>query len=71
MTTAAEHQEAPPHTLYTVSGFAQRHDFLTEGALRFQIFNANNNGLAETGAIVRVGRKVLLNEPKYFGWMEG
>jgi hypothetical protein len=71
MTTTAKHQEVPPHTLYTVADFVQRHGFLTEGSLRFQIFNSNNNGLAETGAIVRVGRKVLLNEPKYFGWMEG
>ncbi len=71
MTTTAKHQEVPSHTLYTVSGFVQRHDFLTEGGLRFQIFNAKNNGLAETGAIVRVGGRVLVNEPKYFGWIEG
>ena len=63
--------EAPQRTLHTVAEFAQRHSFLTEGGLRFQIFNAENNGLAESGAIVRLGRRVLLDEPKYFGWIKG
>jgi hypothetical protein len=35
------------------------------------IFNASTNGLDESVAIVRVGRKVLLNEAKFFGLVEG
>lgn len=63
-------QEAPKRTLHTVAEFAQRHSFLTEGGLRFQIFNAKENGLTESGAIVRLGRRVLINEEKYFAWID-
>ena len=72
MNTAEEKQtEVPPHTLQTVAKFVDRHkDFITEGSIRFPIFNEKENGLEESGAIVRLGRKVLINEPKYFGWIE-
>ena len=62
-------QHAPP-ALLTVSQFCAKHSFISQGGLRFQIFNEENNGLAESGAIVRIGRRVLINEPKYFGWIE-
>ena len=72
MNTAEENQtEAPPHTLYTVTKFSQRHSFITEGGLRFQIFNAKENGLEKAGAIIRIGRRVLVNEKNYFSWIEG
>ncbi len=62
--------ESPLDKLYTVSKFIKRHnDFLTEGGLRFQVFNEEQNGLAESGAIIRVGRRVLINEVKYFKWI--
>ena len=62
-------QQAPP-ALLTVSQFCTKHPFISQDGLRFQIFNEENNGLAESGAIVRIGRRVLINEPKYFGWIE-
>lgn len=34
------------------------------------IFNEHQNGLAKAGAIVRVGRKVLIDEAKFFAWIE-
>ena len=63
-------RETPQRTLHTVAEFAQRHLFLTEGGLRFQIFNANENELGDSGAIVRLGRRVLINEEKYFDWID-
>lgn len=42
---------------------------LTEGGLRWQIFNETKNGLSSAGAIVRVGRKVLIDTDRYFAWM--
>ncbi|MFL2915357.1 MAG: hypothetical protein ACJZ45_02870 [Nitrospinia bacterium] len=62
-------QQAPP-SLLTVSQFCIKHVFITQGGLRFQIFNAGNNGLASSGAIVRMGRKVLIDESRYFEWVE-
>ena len=61
--------QAPP-ALLTVSQFCSKHTFITQGGLRFQIFNADNNGLASLGAIVRMGRKVLIDESCYFEWVE-
>lgn len=58
------------HQYLTVRQFAEKHPAFPEGGIRFQIFNERQNGLADSGAIVRVGRKVLINEPKYFVWIE-
>ncbi len=44
-------------------------DSCKEGGVRWQIFNADTNGLAESGAIVRIGRKLLIDEDKYFAWV--
>jgi len=54
----------------TVKQFCQRHPAFTIGGLRHQIFHEKSNGLAKSGAIVRIGRKVLINESKYWGWLE-
>jgi hypothetical protein len=34
------------------------------------VFHEHQNGLAKSGAIVRMGRKVLINEPRFFEWLE-
>jgi hypothetical protein len=57
-------------TYSTVKIFCERHPAFKQGGMRAQIFNEKNNGLAESGAIVRNGGKVLINEQKYFSWME-
>ena len=62
-------QQAPP-ALLTVSQFCAKPSFISQGGLRFQIFNADNNGLASFSAIVRMGRKVLIDESRYFEWVE-
>jgi hypothetical protein len=57
-------------TFSTVNQFAQKQPAFTIGGLRPLIFNENNNGLAKSGAIVRVGRKVLIDDAKFFAWIE-
>lgn len=59
-----------PRILLTVSQFAEKHPFVTQGGLRFQIFKAKENGLEKSGALVRLGRRVLIDEAKYFYWIE-
>lgn len=57
------------------------HDWPTQGAWRALIFNAEDrvnsrgqriagNGLIECGAIRRVGRRVLVNPGRFFGWVD-
>lgn len=57
-------------TLSTVNQFIEKQPAFTIGGLRAWIFNEHTNGLAKSGAIVRIGRKVLIDESKFFGWIE-
>lgn len=64
----------------TVKQFSANNPAFTELALRNIIFKAQvrqssygiikSNGLVESGALVRVGRKILINEPKFYAWIE-
>jgi hypothetical protein len=54
----------------TVRQFSEKHSAFTHGGLRALIFNENSNGLAKSGAIVRIGRKVLINPEKFQVWIE-
>ena len=60
----------PSRPLFTVKQFAERNPFITESGLRFQIFHRKRNGLESSGALVRLGRKILIDEEKYFGWVD-
>ena len=53
----------------TVAKLTEKHDGLTEGGVRWDIFNASKNGLAEKKAIIRKGRRVLLVEELYLAWL--
>ena len=76
--TAYRHSSALP--LFTLSQFAERNPAFTQAALRNLIFKADQrlsskgvipgNGLIEAGAVIRVGRKVLLNEERFLAWVE-
>jgi len=54
----------------TVNQFCERHHAFNLGGVRYNIFHEKTNGLAESGAIVRNGRRVLINEEKFFNWLE-
>jgi len=70
--TAAEtHEALQPTQLYsTVKQFAERHPAFSVASLRALIFDGNTNGLNESGAVVRINRKVLINEGRFFDWVE-
>ena len=59
----------PPRPLLTVNQFADKHPAFSVGGLRWQIFNAVNNGLGESQAIIRLGKRVLIDEDYYFKWV--
>lgn len=50
--------------LYTVAQFVERHPFLTESSLRWQIFRGHD--LKLDNAFVRIGRRVYVDEARYF-----
>lgn len=55
--------------LKTVKQFCQDNPAFAVGGVRWQIFNEKTNGLAESGAVIRMGRKVLIDEDKYLEWV--
>ncbi len=54
--------------LFTVRHFSSKHPAFTEPSLRNLIFKAKGNGLEI--AIVRLGRRVLIDEAAFFQWLD-
>jgi hypothetical protein len=73
--------DRPPRRLFTLKAFAERHaSFLTLPALTNQVWKAKGrhssvgeipgNGLEGAGAIVRLNGRVLIDEARYFEWVD-
>lgn len=71
--------EATPKLL-TVPQFSERHPAFPQPAIRAHILNSEDrqnsrgevirgNGLAEAGVIVRIGRRVYIDEQAFFRWV--
>ncbi|NOT10990.1 MAG: hypothetical protein HOP23_04005 [Methylococcaceae bacterium] len=56
--------------IHTVRQFQEKHPAFTIGGLRSLIFHEHTNGLAKAGAVLRIGRKVLIDEFKFLKWIE-
>lgn len=55
--------------LLTVKDFIARYPNFTNGGLRQQIFEREFNGLDKSGALIKVGRKVMIDADKYLAWI--
>lgn len=65
--------------IHTTKQFSAKYPAFTEASLRNLIFKAEprrstkgeicGNGLIEAGAILRIGRKVLIDEDRFFEWV--
>jgi hypothetical protein len=53
----------------TVKQMAAKHSAFSEASLRYHIFHETKNGIDK--AIKRVGRKILINEERFFEWLDG
>jgi len=56
-------------TLYTIKQFVKVYPFESFGGLRWKVFNRNRNGLAESGALIRDGGRILIDDEKYLTWL--
>lgn len=65
MTTETNHLKT---RLLTINQFLLEHPFNTNGGLRALIFNGKNTGFDRV--VKRIGRKVLIDENKFFEWVE-
>jgi len=77
---AAASEEFAPRDLFTVAQFSERRPAWTGPAIRNLILNSadrlnsrgervRGNGLSEAGALVRIGRRVLIDEGRFFYWI--
>jgi hypothetical protein len=55
--------------LLTLNQLTSRHPAFTLDALRSLIFRRLENGLNESGAIVRIGRRVLVDADAFDRWL--
>ncbi|MBF0190710.1 MAG: hypothetical protein HQL99_06110 [Magnetococcales bacterium] len=60
----------PMQTHLSVKDFCAAYSSFTVGGVRHFIFHEETNGLAASGAISRVGRKVLIHVEKFFAWVD-
>ena len=76
-----DNQQVSQRQLFTVAEFVKQPEFsyLTQSAVRYLIFNGRprytaggveipGNGLVEAGALVRLGRKLLISAPEFRSW---
>lgn len=54
-----------------IRAFVERHkaEGWTEPAVRWLIFKSEENGLQDAGAIVRLGRRIFIDETKFYSWL--
>lgn len=55
-------------SLLSVKQFAEKHTAFSESSLRWLIFNEVQNGF--TRAVIRIGRRVYIDETKFFEWAD-
>lgn len=53
-----------------VPQLSEKHPAFSQPSLRWLIFNAEKNGLAASGALIRVGRRVLIDEESFLRWLD-
>ena len=55
--------------LYTFKQFVLEQKLFSDASLRNMIFKRHENGLEESGAIKRFGRKILIDKDKFYKWI--
>lgn len=53
----------------TITGLAEEPECpFTSSQIHWLIRNRNYNGLSESGAVIKIGRKVFLHKPRFIEW---
>jgi hypothetical protein len=56
--------------LITVAELAKRYPtILSVGGIRVWLRQRNENNLQESGAIIKISRKLYIDEPKFIDWL--
>ncbi len=54
---------------FTIAQMAARHPAFTEPSLRWLVFNRGANGLEKSGALVYLGRRILIDEARFIAYL--
>ncbi len=54
---------------FSVKQFCKDED-IPEGGMRHLIFHEEENGLTESGAILRVGRNIRIHRERFYRWLD-
>ncbi len=54
----------------TVRRLCEQNPAFSEASMRWLIFNAEKNGLSASGAILRIGRRILIDVDRFFNWLD-
>lgn len=60
--------EAKPRVLTPLTKWEDKHGYPPPGQLRALVFNAEKNGFSK--CIRRIGKRVLIDDEKYFQWVD-
>lgn len=55
--------------LMSVDQFCTKHKAFTPGGVRWMIFNRQLNGMQLSGALIFIGRRILIDEDRFFSWL--
>ena len=69
--TTASTTPPPSRILLSVKQLVAEQPALTTGSVRWQLFHRKTNGLAESGAIIKRGSRILIDREKYLAWLAG
>lgn len=58
------------HRLIPLTQWNEFHVWPTIPNLRYYVQNQDTNGMREQGVVKRVGKRVLIDEPAFFRWVE-
>jgi len=67
MSENPQHPSAELSPALTIKQLVAKYPAFTEGGIRWLIFNAKQNGFGR--CIVRVGRRVILDEAAFLAWL--
>ena len=59
-----------PNNLFTINDLAKKYSILTVGGIKWWLRNRNKNGLQESGALCKVGKRLFIYEPKFIEWLQ-
>ena len=68
-TGAAPPLPPPNRKLLPVKRLTERNPGLSEGGVRWDLFQRRTNGLEDSGAVIYRGRNILLDEDIYLDWL--